>query len=59
LTRQIEAAAALHKDLAPPEMISALRGMPPLEKEAHADYTTRLGSAGPLLDSNRPNDMPK
>ena len=59
LTRQIEAAAALHKDLAPPEMTSALRGMPPQEKEAVADYITRLGSAGPLLDSNRPDDMPK
>lgn len=59
LTRQIEAAAALHKDLAPPEMTSALRGMPPQEKEALADYIARLGSSGPLLDSNRPNDMPK
>jgi cytochrome c553 len=59
LTRQIEAAAALHKDLAPPEMTSALRGMPPQEKEALADYITRLGSSEPVLDSNRPNDMPK
>ena len=59
LTRQIEAAAALHKDLAPPEMTSALRGMPPQEKEALADYIARLGSSQPLLDLNRPNDMPK
>lgn len=59
LTRQIEAAAALHKELAPPEMTSALRGMPPQEKEALADYITRLGGSQPLLDSNRPNDMPK
>ncbi len=59
LTRQIEAAAALHKELAPPEMTSALRGMPPQEKQALADYITRLGGSQPLLDSNRPNDMPK
>ena len=59
LTRQIEAAAALHKDLAPPEMTSALRGMPPQEKEALADYVTRLGGTEPLLDSNRRNNMPK
>ena len=59
LTRQIEAAAALHKDLAPPEMTSALRGMPFQEKEALADYITRLASTEPLLDSNRRNNMPK
>jgi cytochrome c553 len=55
LIRQIEAAAALHKDLAPPEMTSALRGMPPQEKNALADYISRLGSSEPLLDTNRPN----
>ena len=59
LTRQIEAAAALHKDLAPPEMTSALRGMRPQEKEALADYITRLGGSEPLLDSNRPSGVPK
>jgi cytochrome c553 len=59
LNRQIEAAAALHKDLAPPEMTSALRGMPPQEKFALADYISRLGSSEPLLDSNRPNGVPR
>lgn len=59
LTRQIEAAAALHKDLAPPEMTSALRGMPAQEKNALADYISRLGSSEPLLDTNRPNEVPK
>jgi cytochrome c553 len=59
LTRQIEAAASLHKDLAPPEMTSALRGMPLREKEALADYITRLAGTEPLLDSNRPNGLPK
>lgn len=59
LTQQIEAAAALHKDLAPPEMTSALRGMPPQEKIALADYISRLGSSEALLDSNRPNGVPK
>jgi cytochrome c553 len=52
LQRQIEAAAALHKDLAPPEMTSALRGMRPQEKDALADYISRLGQSEPLLDSN-------
>src|SRR5450631_3082933 len=55
LQRQIEAAAALHKDLAPPEMTSALRGMRPQEKDALADYISRLGQSEALLDSNRPD----
>ena len=54
LRRQIEAAATLHKDLAPPEMTSALRGMRPQEKDALADYISRLGNSETLLDSNRP-----
>jgi cytochrome c553 len=53
LRRQIEAAAGLHKDLAPPEMTSALRGMRPQEKDALADYISRLGNSETLLDSNR------
>lgn len=48
LRRQIEAAAELHKDLAPPEMTSALRGMRPQEKDALADYISRLGNSGAL-----------
>jgi cytochrome c553 len=56
LTRQIEAAAALHKELAPPEMTSALRGMPRQEKDALADYISRLGSSEPLLDLSRAGD---
>lgn len=59
LQRQIEAAAALHKDLAPPEMTSALRGMRPQEKDALADYISRLGQSEGLLDSNRPTDVTK
>jgi len=43
LRRQIEAAAGLHKDLAPPEMTSTLRDMRPQEKDALADYISRLG----------------
>ena len=54
LSRQIEAAASLHKDFLPPEMTSALRGMPPQEKDALADYISRLGGSEPLLTSNRP-----
>jgi len=55
LRRQIESAAGLHRELAPPEMTSALRGMHDQEKEALADYISRLGSSDALLDSNRPN----
>ena len=51
---KIEVAAALHRDLAPPEMTSALRGMQSQEKDALADYISRLGNADVLLDSNRP-----
>jgi cytochrome c553 len=54
LRRQIEVAAGLHKDLAPPEMTGALRGMRPQEKDALADYISRLGNSEALLDSNRP-----
>jgi cytochrome c553 len=53
LKRQIEAAAELHKALAPPEMTSALRGMPATEKDALADYISRLGNSEALLDTNR------
>jgi cytochrome c553 len=55
LRRQIEAAAGLHKELAPPEMSSALRGMRPQEKDALADYISRLGNSEALLDSNHPD----
>jgi cytochrome c553 len=51
LRRQIEAAASLHRD-APPEMTSALRGMRPQEKDALADYISRLGDSEALPDSN-------
>jgi cytochrome c553 len=59
LRRQIEAAANLHKDLAPPEMTSALRGMRPQEKDALADYISRLGDSEALLDLNRPDGAGK
>lgn len=39
---QIEAAAASHRDLAPPEMTSALRSMGSEQKDALADYVSRL-----------------
>jgi len=54
LRRQIDAAAALHRDLAPPEMTAALRGMRPQEEDALADYISRLGTSEALLDSNGP-----
>lgn len=45
LRKQIESAAGFHRDLAPPEMTSALRGMSPEEKDALADYISRLGDS--------------
>jgi cytochrome c553 len=59
LRRQIEAASDLHKDLAPPEMTSALRGTPPAERDALADYISRLGTSKALLDSNRLDESGK
>jgi cytochrome c553 len=53
LRRQIEEAARLHRDLAPPEMTSALRGMRETEKDALADYISRLGNSEPLSDPER------
>ena len=52
LRRQIEAAASLHKDLAPPEMTTALRGMSAQERDALADYISRLGNSEAPPDSN-------
>ena len=57
LRRQIAVAAALHRALAPPEMTSALRGMPDAEKDALADYISRLGNTEALLDANTPDVM--
>ena len=54
LRRQIEVAANLHRELAPPEMTSALRGMHDQEREALADYIARLGNSEALLDLNAP-----
>jgi cytochrome c553 len=56
LRRQVEEAARLHRDLAPPEMTSALRNMRDSEKDALADYVSRLGNADALVDpERRPN----
>jgi cytochrome c553 len=49
LRRQIEQAAELHRD-APPEMTSALRGMHDQEKDALADYMSRLGASNVQVD---------
>jgi cytochrome c553 len=54
LRHQVEEAARLHRDLAPPEMTSALRGMRESEKDALADYISRLGDAEALVDPERP-----
>ena len=53
LRRQVEEAARLHRDLAPPEMTGALRGMRESEKDALADYVSRLGNAAALVDPER------
>jgi cytochrome c553 len=52
LRLQIEEAAELHGDRAPPEMTGALRGMRSADKAALADYISRLGVSGALLDSS-------
>ncbi len=52
LRRQMERAALLHMDFAPTEMTGALRGMPDEDKNALADYISRLGSAQPSLAAN-------
>ncbi|MHB8817118.1 MAG: c-type cytochrome, partial [Steroidobacteraceae bacterium] len=59
LRRQIDAAANLHRSLAPPEMTSALRSMTDPQRDAVADYASRLGSSEPLLDVNRAGDNGK
>jgi cytochrome c553 len=53
LRRQVEEAARLHRDLAPAEMISALRDMRESEKDALADYVSRLGNTDALVDPER------
>jgi cytochrome c553 len=45
LLRQIGAAAALHRDLAPPEMTSGLRALTDRQRSALADYISRLAPA--------------
>jgi cytochrome c553 len=54
LRRQVEEAARLHRDLAPQEMTSALRGMREPEKDALADYVSRLANTEALVDPERP-----
>jgi len=44
LRRQLDSAAGFHRDLAPPEMTSALRALTSGEKDALADYVSRLGT---------------
>jgi len=53
LRQQIEGAANLHTDLAPPEMTAALSGMRGQEKDALADYISRLGSSGSQREPER------
>jgi cytochrome c553 len=59
LGRQIAAAAALHKDTAPPEMTSALRGMRPQDRDALADFISRLGNSSSQLDTSRREEVRK
>lgn len=53
LRAQLAEAARLHRDLAPPEMTSALRGLRKSEEEALADYVSRLAHTEPLSDPER------
>ena len=51
--RQIELAVELHEEFAPPAMTSALRSMSSQQKDAVADYVSRLGSANTSSESDR------
>ena len=53
LRQQIEQASDLHRELAPPEMTGALRSMRSTEKDALADYISRLSRADSLVESHR------
>ncbi|MGA2778720.1 MAG: c-type cytochrome [Steroidobacteraceae bacterium] len=57
LRKQIEAAAELHKNLAPPEMTSALRGMRPEDRDVLADYISHLGVLGSSRNLGGPAGM--
>jgi cytochrome c553 len=59
LRLQINVAAAFHRDLAPPEMIGALRSMGVRQKDALADYISRLGSSEVLSDSDPYDGSPR
>jgi cytochrome c553 len=59
LRLQIESAAALHRDLAPPEMTSALRSMDQQQKDALADYVSRLGNSEIVSDTNPSGGPPR
>lgn len=58
LRHELDVAAELHRALAPPEMINALRGLTDQEKDAIADYVSRLSMSEPLMDLNRPDQPP-
>ena len=59
MRRQIEAASRLHMDFAPPEMASALRGMNSQEKDAVADYVSRLDRSNAFQEPNQVDDRSK
>lgn len=52
LRRQIDEVALLHRKLTSAEMTTVLRNMRPQEKDALADYISRLEESGALLDVN-------
>ncbi len=53
LRRQIEEGALLHRKLISEEMTTILRNMRPQEKDALADYVSRLEGSEALLDPNQ------
>jgi mono/diheme cytochrome c family protein len=52
LRRQIDEVALLHRKLTSSEMTTVLRNMRPQEKDALADYISRLEKSAALLDLN-------
>jgi cytochrome c553 len=53
LRRQMDQASDFHRELAPPEMSGALRGMSSQDKDAVADYISRLGRADAPIEAAR------
>lgn len=59
LKEQIEAAAHLHKSLAPPEMVVGLGSISDVQRDALADYLSRLGESLGEPGQVSPREIPR